>query len=112
MAYSQSFQERVDAAWGGALGSVRGRVLLFTVVAKASESFFGNLTFTQGHFAYQPDRNDPRQLGVLHGRLGVLARGETLLGYVVVPADVDLTAPADVYWNDRRTTATLAPASE
>jgi hypothetical protein len=107
LAYSQSFQERVDTAWGGA----QGRVLLFTVVAQANEAFHGNLTFTQGHFAFQPDRDDPRQLGVLHGRLGALTSGETLLGYVVVPADVDLTAPADVYWNDRRTTATFSPAS-
>jgi hypothetical protein len=107
LAYSQSFQERVDAAWG----SAQGRVLLFTVVAQANEAFHGNLTFTQGHFAFQPDRDDPRQLGVLHGRLGALTSGETLLGYVVVPADVDLTAPADVYWNDRRTTATFSPAS-
>ncbi|UCE85399.1 MAG: hypothetical protein JSU66_13805 [Deltaproteobacteria bacterium] len=111
LAHSQSFEDRVAASWGAGAGSMQGRVLLFTVVAQAQESFFGNFTFTQGHFAFQPDREDPRQMGVLHGRFGPLSHGETLLGYVVVPRDVDFAAPADVYWNDRRTTATFSPAS-
>jgi hypothetical protein len=33
------------------------------------------------------------------------------LGYVVLPGATDLAEPMDIYWNDRRITAVLAPAS-
>jgi hypothetical protein len=32
-----------------------------------------------------------------------------VLGYAVLPAHLDPSAPVDIYWDDRRTTATLSP---
>ena len=109
IAHSHAFQERFEGVFGSSAASYQ--VLLFSAVANAREPFFANFTFTQGHLAFQPDRNDGRQLGLLHGSLGKLSSGEAVLGYVVVPANVDLAAPTPVYWNDRRIEATLIPSS-
>jgi len=46
-------------------------------------------------------------MGLIDGSLGPLAAGGAVLGYVVLPADVDVAQPMDVYWNDRRLVATL-----
>ena len=61
--------------------------------------------------AFHPDPADPLQFGVLAGAQGALAPGESVLGYVVLPSHVDLAQPLDVYWDDRRITATLQPRS-
>jgi hypothetical protein len=86
-------------------------VLAFQGVAVEKGEFFGNLTFVQGHVAFHPDPADPLQFGVLAGAQGPLAPGESVLGYVVLPAHVDLAQPLDVYRDDRRITATLQPRS-
>ncbi len=86
-----------------------GPVLLFSAVAEEETAFYANLTFVQGHVAYQPDAGDPDQFGLIHGRLGDLQAQEAVLGYVVLPADLDPGLPMDIYWNDRRLTATLRP---
>ena len=72
-------------------------------------SFYGNLTFSQGHVAYQPDSDNPFQMGLVHGSMGDLEPGNPMLGYVVLPEHMDLAHPIDIYWNDRQITATLAP---
>ncbi len=84
-----------------------GPVVVFSVRAEASSDFYANFTFVQGHVAFHPDSQDPRQLGVLAGGLGHLAAGERLIGYTVLPANVDLSRPTDVYWNDRRISVAL-----
>lgn len=84
-----------------------GPVVLFSAVARLATRFHANLTFVQGHVAYQPDAENPEQLGLIHGRLGRLEAEDAVLGYVVLPPDLDPTQPMDIYWNDRRLTATL-----
>ena len=78
------------------------------------ESRAGSLTrrksgrsFTQGHNAFHANADDPRQLGLIEGSLGLLAAGDALLGYVTLPAEIDVYQPMDIYWNDRRLVATL-----
>jgi hypothetical protein len=90
-------------------GAPAGPVLAFQGVAVEAGDFFPNLTFVQGHVAFHPDPADPLQYGLLSGRSGPLPAGATVLGYVVLPAHVDLAKPLDVYWDDRRITATLTP---
>jgi hypothetical protein len=63
----------------------------------------------QGHEAFHPDPNDPTQLGVIRGGLGELAADSDVLGYVVLPAQVELAKPLDIYWDDHQITATLRP---
>ena len=86
-----------------------GPVILFTAVADGAASFYGNLTFVQGHVAFHPEPSNPAQFGVLDGRLGPLAAGQSVLGYAVLPPHVDVALPLDIYWNDRQVTATLSP---
>jgi hypothetical protein len=88
-----------------------GPVLLFTAVARAPEDFYANFTFSQGPLAFQPKVDDPLQFGVIQGRLGPMERNTAVLGYVVLPEVVDLAAPMDIYWNDRRIEAVLNPVS-
>jgi hypothetical protein len=111
LARSRAFEARLRDAWSAAGLPVAGPVLVFAAEARAPISFYANLTFAQGHVAYHPDPEDRRQLGVLRGRQGDLAAGEITLGYVVLPETADLAEPMDIYWNDRRITAVLAPAS-
>jgi hypothetical protein len=86
-----------------------GPVVLFSAVAQTATRFHANLTFVQGHMAYQPDTGNQEQFGLLYGRLGELQPQEAVLGYVVLPAGLDPSQPMDIYWNDRRLTATLGP---
>lgn len=104
MAYSQAFDERVRSA-GGAGGSV----LLFTVEPQAAGRFVPNFTFVQGHLTFSPRRDDPSQLGILSGRVGDLAAGDLVLGYVVLPDAIDVTRSVDVYWDDQQAVATFRP---
>jgi hypothetical protein len=83
--------------------------VLFAARAERPARFQPHLTFVQGHEAFQPDASDPRQLGLLAGRPGELAAGDSVLGYAVLPPGMDLSRPLDVYWDDRLLTATLAP---
>ena len=105
LAHSPAFETRLRAAVPGASGPV----VLFRAAADAPGAFHGNLTFVQGHVAFHPDPANPAQLGVLDGRFGPLAAGERVLGYAVLPAHLDPAKPFDIYWNDRRVTATLRP---
>jgi hypothetical protein len=109
LARSAGFEQRVHAQLA-AQGAAPGPVVLFRAEARAAGAIHGNLTFVQGHVAFHPDPGKPEQLGVLDGTLGDLAPGQRVLGYAVLPAHVDPTAPLDIYWDDRRTTATLTPA--
>jgi hypothetical protein len=86
-----------------------GLVVLLRAVADERVSFFGNLTFVQGHVAFHPDTRSAGQFGVLDGALGRLDAGESILAYAVLPQHIDLTEPIDIYWDDRRITATLLP---
>jgi hypothetical protein len=109
LAHSRAFEARLRELWTQRGQPLSGPAVLFTVQASGAGAFHGNFTFAQGHMAYHPQRNDPRQLGILDGQLGSLAAGGAILGYVVLPADADLSQPMDVYWNDRRLAATLRP---
>jgi hypothetical protein len=103
-AWSQAFADRVHAA-----ASTDGKPLLFSVQAKEPTSFQPNFTFVQGAVAFTPKRDDASQFAVLQGHTGALAAQELALGYVVLPAAIDLARPIDVYWDDRRLAATFRP---
>lgn len=108
MAHSTAFGERFVQAWGDR-GKITGPVLLFSAIARDDEPFYANLTFSQGSMAFQPRVDDPLQFGVIQGRLGPMPRNSAVLGYVVLPGNIDLSAPADIYWNDRRIEAVFEP---
>jgi hypothetical protein len=105
VAHSAAFETRLREAWASRGGLAGGRVLLFTALSKQPEEFVANFTFVQNHLTFQPDAGSARQLGILQGHLGSLQANELVLGYVVLPAQIDLSADLDIYWNDRRITA-------
>ena len=109
LARSAGFEQRVHAALATQGGGQRGPVVLFRAEARAAGPIHGNFTFVQGHVAFHPDPANPDQFGVIDGALGELAAGQRVLGYAVLPAHLDPSAPVDIYWDDRRTTATLSP---
>jgi len=111
LARSPAFEARLRDAWAAAGHALDGAVVIWAAEARAPYAFHANLTFAQGHVAYHPDPSDRRQFGLLRGREGDLAAGEMTLGYVVLPHATDPAEPMDIYWNDRRITAVLAPAS-
>jgi len=111
LARSAGFEQRVHAALATQGGGQRGPVVLFRAEARAAGTIHGNLTFVQGHVAFHPDPANPDQFGVIDGALGELGAGQRVLGYAVLPAHLDPAAPVDIYWDDRRTTATLSPAA-
>ena len=109
VARSAALEGRIGDALAQSGAATHGPVLAFQAQAIEPGDFFANLTFVQGHVAFHPDPADRRQIGVLSGAQGPLAAGQSVLGYVVLPAGVDLTQPLDVYWDDRRIEATLQP---
>jgi len=100
-AHSAAFEELLRETWAARGGLPTGGVLLFTARSVQAEEFYASFTFLQEHLTYQPDATDARQLGVLQGRLGALAAGEVMLGYIALPANFDLERELDVYWDDR-----------
>ncbi|HVN40538.1 MAG TPA: hypothetical protein VMW19_20425 [Myxococcota bacterium] len=111
VAHSAALEGRIADALAQSGGAAHGAVLAFQSLAREPGDFFANLTFVQGHVAFHPDPADAKQIGVLSGTPGPQAAGQSVLGYVVLPANVDLSRPLDVYWDDRRITATLQPRS-
>lgn len=109
IARSTAFDARVRRALQRRGAPAAGPIVLFDVVAEREGSFYGNFTFVQGHVAFHPDTSNPAQFGLLGGELGAMDPGRSLLGYVVLPAHVDLARPLDIYWNDLQVTATLRP---
>ncbi len=105
VAHSAAFEKRLREAWASRGGLGGNRVLLFAALSKRPEEFYANFTFVQGHLTFQPDAASARQLGVLQGRLGSLQANELVLGYAVLPAQIDLATELDIYWNDRRIAA-------
>ncbi len=105
-ARSAAFEALLRDAHGGL---PTGGVLLFAARSVQAETFYASFTFLQEHLTYQPDATDARQLGVLQGRLGALAAGEVVLGYVSLPANFDLARELDLYWDDRHISATFVP---
>lgn len=103
-ARSAAFEERLRERFAARGGLPSGGVLLFAARSVAPEEFYASFTFLQEHLTYQPDATDARQLGVLQGRLGALAAGEVVLGYVTLPPNFDPAAELDIYWDDRHTT--------
>jgi hypothetical protein len=101
LARSTAFEDRLTRAWESRGGLGGSQVLLFTAVSKRPESFHPNLTFVQDHLTFQPDAENPRQLGILQGRLGALEADEVVLGYVILPETLQLEQALDVYWDDR-----------
>jgi hypothetical protein len=106
LAQSAAFEPRLRKA-RNSLPS--GAVLLFAAVALGDADFHANLTFVQGHTAFQPESANPDHLGVIRGRLGSLEADEAVLGYVVLPERIDTKMPLDIYWNDRMLTTVLQP---
>jgi hypothetical protein len=111
VARSAALEGRVGEALAQSGAGEHGPVLAFQALAQEPGDFFANLTFVQGHLAFHPDPADARQIGVLAGAQGPLSAGQSVLGYVVLPRNVDLAQPLDVYWDDRRITATLQPGA-
>lgn len=109
VAPSSSFEARLREAWAQRGRSLAGPVVLFSARAAGAADFRPNFTFVQGHEAFHPDPADPTQLGLIHGEVGSLAPSAEVLGYVVLPARVELAKPLDIYWDDRQITATLRP---
>lgn len=109
IARSTAFDARARQALERYGAPASGSVVLFDAVAAGEEPFYGNFTFVQGHIAFHPDTSNPAQFGLLEGELGTLAAGRPVMGYVVLPAHVDLSRPLDIYWNDVQATATLRP---
>jgi hypothetical protein len=109
LARSAGFEQRVHAALAARSAGPHGPVVLFRAEAHAAGAIHGNLTFVQGHVAFHPDPTKPEQLGVIDGAFGDLAAGQRVLGYAVLPPHLDPAAPVDIYWDDRRATATLSP---
>lgn len=105
VAHSAAFEKRLREAWASRGGLGGSRVLLFAALSKQPEEFYANFTFVQDHLTFQPDAGSPRQLGILQGRLGSLQANELVLGYAVLPAQIDLGTELDIYWNDRRVAA-------
>jgi len=105
LAYSEAFENRLQEIWASRGGLAGGRVLLFSAISKQPEEFFANFTFVQEHLTFQPDATSARQLGILQGRLGPLEANELVLGYVVLPEQMDLSSELDIYWNDRLVTS-------
>jgi hypothetical protein len=110
LARSLAFEPRLRELLAAHGGLSAGPVVLFAARAERAARFQPHLTFVQGHLAFQPEAGNPRQMGLLSGRPGELAPGESVLGYAVLPPEIDLSRPLDVYWEDRLLTATLAPA--
>ncbi len=108
-AHSTSFEGMLRESFAARGGLPTGSVLLFSAHSVAPEEFYASFTFLQEHLSYQPDATDPRQLGVLQGRLGALAAGEVVLGYLSLPPNFDATQELDIYWDDRHTTVRFAP---
>jgi hypothetical protein len=108
-ARSAAFEQRLRERFAARGGLATGGVLLFAARSVAPEEFYASFTFLQEHLSYQPDATDPRQLGVLQGRLGALAAGEVVLGYITLPPNFDPAAELDIYWDDRHTTVRFAP---
>ena len=109
VAPSAAFEARLREAWAQRGRGIAGPVLLFSASAAAPTSFHPNFTFVQGHQAFHPDPEDPAQLGLIRGGVGELAANSDVLGYVVLPEQVQLAQPLDIYWDDRQITATLRP---
>jgi hypothetical protein len=109
VAPSAAFEARLRDILAASGREIAGPVVLFSVRAAARESFHPNFTFVQGHQAFHPDPEDPSQLGLIRGGVGELTPGSDLLGYVVLPEQVQLAQPLDIYWDDRQITATLRP---
>lgn len=108
-ARSAAFEARVRDYLVQRGRSGAGPVVLFIADTESAGSFYGNLTFVQSGIAFNPSPEDPFQLGLIRGRLGPLKDGVRTLGYVVLPEQLDLSRPLDIYWNDLQVTATLQP---
>jgi hypothetical protein len=106
-AYSPSFEERASAALG--LDKARSRVLLFSARSEAEVEFFPNFSVIQDGVSARPEPSRREELGFVLGAPGTMASGLVSIGYLVVPARVDPSRPLDLWWNERKLTATLAP---
>jgi hypothetical protein len=107
LAHSEAFALRLASELPRSAAS--GAIVVFEVQAREAGAFFGNLTFVQGHMAFHPDPSATSQFGLIQGELGALAPGQSVLGYAVLPAAIDIGQPVDVYWNDQLFTAELRP---
>jgi hypothetical protein len=92
LARSAAFESRLREASERAGRALAGPVLLFSATSSQARPFHPNLTFVQGHRAFHPDIADPGQLGVISGRIGTVAPDEPLLGYAVLPEQLDLAS--------------------
>ena len=106
-AYSPSFEERAVAALG--LDRARSRVLLFSVRSEADVEFVPNFSAIQDGVSARPEPSLRSEVGFVLGAPGQMAAGRVSIGYLVLPARVDPSRPLDLWWNDRKLNATLAP---
>jgi hypothetical protein len=84
-------------------------VLLFSVRSEAEVEFFPNFSVIQDGVSARPEPSLRSELGFVLGAAGSMGAGLVSIGYLVLPARVDPGRPLDLWWNDRKLEATLAP---
>ena len=109
-AYSPSFEQRAIAALD--LDPARSRVLLFSVRSEAAVEFFPNFSAIQDGVSSRPEPSRLDEVGFVLGAPGPMAAGLVSIGYLVLPARVDPSRSVDLWWNDRKLSATLAPPAQ
>ena len=107
-AYSTAFERRVSDALPAAVAASGPRVLVFSAKSTRETEFYPRFLVTQAGGTFRPQPDDATQQGLLLGEAGPMAPGTLVVGYVVLPPRFDPTQPLDLWWNDRRVTATLA----
>ena len=106
-AYSPSFETRAVRALG--LDPARSRVLLFSARSESDVEFYPNFSAIQDGVSFRPEPSRASELGFVLGAPGTLGAGRIAIGYLVLPARVDPARPLELWWNDRKLEATLAP---
>ena len=111
LAASRAFEPRLRAQWDSRGGLPQGPVVLFAASGFGNDpgDFYGNLTFVQRQAVFNPNRDEPREMGILAGGFGAVEPDSVVLGYAVLPYSIDLSQPVDIYWNDRVLETTLQP---
>ncbi|NNL84946.1 MAG: hypothetical protein HKP27_04800, partial [Myxococcales bacterium] len=106
-ARSRSFERRLRQAWESRGGLDAGGILLFSAHAQRDEEFHPNFTLVQQHYSFQPDLHNSAQFGLLAGRIGAIEPDDLVLGFVVLPSTMSLEDELDIYWDDRRMSASF-----
>jgi hypothetical protein len=111
-AYSPAFERRVRDALSAETAQRRPRVLAFSARSVRETELYPRFLVSQEGATFRPEPGDTTQLGLLLGAAGPMPAGTLVVGYLVLPPRFDPGVPLDLWWNDRRVTATLLPDAE